>query len=116
MLLYLYDSRSDTNLTGQIVALLEDISKQGAGLRISQVFVDGKHIFYAGLGSETTVLKMVFRSTEGNPEAITTLFARSVWFDRDMQDTTDMPFRIGVKFVEPVPKSCLGCFDRRDTG
>ena len=97
--LFLYDRNKDSPLTGQVTASLLNLSKQGARLKFPQVFIDGKHLFYTALHSPTIFLSLVFRSVEGDPEKITTLLARPVWLDRDMEDST-MPFRMGVQFVD----------------
>jgi hypothetical protein len=97
--LYLYDRSNDCQLTGRVAALLVDQSQQGAGLRFSQVLTDGTHLFYAALDSDTLFIAIVCRPTDDDPEKMTTLLARPVWFDRDMEDNT-MPFRMGVQFVD----------------
>lgn len=104
--LYLYNKSNDSQLTDRVTALLLDVSRQGAGLRFSQVLIDGKHLFYAALDSDTTFLIIVFRSTDNDPEKMTHLVARPIWFDRDMEDST-MPFRMGVQFIDPAPPSVL---------
>lgn len=107
--LYLYDRSNDSQLSGRVAAMLLDLSKQGAGLKFSQVLIDGNHLCYAALDSDTIFITIVFRSTDDDPEKITTLLARPVWFDRDMGDSV-MPFRMGVQFVDQAPPSVLSRF------
>jgi len=109
--LYLYDRSNDSQLTGPVTALLLDLSKQGAGLKFPQVFIDGKHLCYAALDSDTVFIAIVFPPTDDDPEKTTTLLARPVWFDRDMEDSA-MPFRMGVHFVNQTPPSVLRHFIR----
>jgi len=97
--LYLYDRSNDCQLPGRVTALLLDQSSQGIGLKFSQVLINGNHLFYAALHSDTIFLSLVFRPKDDDPEKMTTLLARPVWFDRDMEDST-MPFRMGVQFVD----------------
>ena len=98
--LYLYDRNNDCLLPGRVTALVLDRSSQGVGLKFSQVLLDGKHLFYSALDSDTIFLTLVFQpSDDDDPEKMTTLLARPVWFDRDMKDST-MPFRMGVQFVD----------------
>ncbi|MDD3814768.1 MAG: hypothetical protein PHZ02_08985 [Desulfocapsaceae bacterium] len=103
---YLYNKSNDSQLTDRVTALLLDMSRQGAGLKFSQVLIDGKHLFYAALDSDTIFLIIVFRSTDNDPEEMTPLVARPIWFDRDMEDST-MPFRMGVQFIAPATPSVL---------
>lgn len=107
--LYLYNRSKNSQLTGRVTALLLDLSRQGAGLRLSQVLVDGKHLCYAALDSGTVFIAIVFRPIDNDSEKITTLLARPVWFDRDMDDGA-MPFRMGVQFVDQAPPSVLSRF------
>lgn len=107
--LYLYDRSNNSQLTGRVAAKLLDLSKQGAGLRFSQVLIDGNHLCYAALDSDTIFITIVFRPTGDDPEKITTLLARPVWFDRDMEDSV-IPFRMGVQFVAQAPPSVLSRF------
>lgn len=96
--LYLYDRSNDCQLTGRVTALLLDQSKLGAGLKFPQVYIDGNHLFYSALDSDTIFITIVFQPTDDDPEKMTTLLARPVWFNRDMEDS-DMPFRMGIQFV-----------------
>jgi hypothetical protein len=100
--LYLYSRNNDSLPTGRVAAMLLDLSKQGAGLKFSQVFIDGRHLCYTALDSETVFIAIVFRPTDDDPEKIITRLARPVWFDRDMEDSA-MPFRMGVQFVDLTP-------------
>lgn len=107
--LYLYNRNDDSQLTGLVPALLVDLTKQGAGLKFPQVLIDGRHLFYAALDSDTLLIALAFRPTDNDPENRTTLLARPVWFDRDMADSA-MPFRMGVQFIDQIPPSLLSRF------
>lgn len=96
--LFLYDKSNKSQLTVGVPALLLNLSKHGAGLKCSQVLIDGNHLFYAALDSDTIFLNIVFRSMEGTDKEMA-LLARPVWLNRDMEDR-DMPFSIGVQFVD----------------
>lgn len=109
--LYLYNKSNDSQLTGRVTALLLDLSKQGARLEFCQVLIDGRHLFYAALDSDTICIAIVFPPTDDDPEKITTLLARPVWFDRDMEDSA-MPFKMGVQFDKQAPPSILSHFIR----
>lgn len=110
--LYLYNKGNDSQLTGTVTALLIDLSKQGARLEFSQVLLDGKHLFYTALASDTVFIAIVFPPTDDDPETMTTLLARPVWFDRDMEDHA-MPFKMGVHFANQAPPSVLSHFIRK---
>jgi hypothetical protein len=107
--LYLYNKRNNSQLSGTVTAALIDLSKQGARLEFSQVIIDGKHLFYTALSSDTILIALVFPPTDDDPDTITTLLARPVWFDRDMEDHV-MPFKMGVQFVNQAPPSVLKSF------
>ena len=109
--LYLYNKSNDSQLTGRVTALLSDLSKQGARLEFCQVLIDGRHLFYAALDSDTLCIAIVFPPTDNDPEKMTTLLARPVWFDRDMEDSA-MPFKMGVQFDKQAPSSILSHFIR----
>lgn len=97
--LFLYDKSNKSQLTVGVPALLLNLSKHGAGLKCSQVLIDGNHLFYAALDSETIFLNIVFRPLADTDEETMTLLARPVWLNRDMEDR-DMPFSMGVQFVD----------------
>lgn len=109
--LYLYNKSTDSQLTGGVTALLLDLSKQGARLEFSQVLIGDRHLFYAALDSDTICIAIVFPPTDDDPEKMTTLLARPVWFDRNMEDSA-MPFKMGIKFVNQAPPSILSYFIR----
>ncbi len=99
VVLFLYDKSNKSQLTVGVPALLLNLSKHGAGLKCSQVLIDGNHLFYAALDSDTIFLNIVFRPLADTDEEIMTLLARPVWLNRDMEDR-DMPFSMGVQFVD----------------
>ena len=75
------------------------------------MLIGDRHLFYAALDSDTICIAIVFPPTDDDPEKITTLLARPVWFDRDMEDSA-MPFKMGVQFVKQAPPSILSHFIR----
>lgn len=103
--LCLYDQKSGTKLTREVSCCLSDISRQGAGLRIPQILIDGKHLCYAALDSDTINLILVFHDVT-DETASTVILARPIWFDRDMDDTA-LPFKIGVEFLGETSKELL---------
>ncbi|MBU0663341.1 MAG: hypothetical protein KJ990_02235 [Proteobacteria bacterium] len=107
--LFLYNRDNDSPLTGRVAAWLSDLSKDGAGLKFSKALIDGQHLFYAALDSDTIFIVIVFRPTDDDTENITTLLARPIWFDRDMEDSV-RPFRMGVHLVDHAPSSVLNRF------
>lgn len=93
----LYDMKTETKLTREVSCRLSDISRQGAGLKIPQILIDGKHLCYNALDSDTVHLILVFHDIT-DESASTVIFAKPIWFDRDMEDTV-LPFKIGVEFL-----------------
>jgi len=102
--LQLHDLSGNARLTGRVPALLTDLSRQGAGLKLPRILVDGSHLFYTALDSETTFLEIVFRATDDPPETTPPLLARPIWLNRDMEDCA-MPFRMGVQFIDEIPSA-----------
>ncbi|MBW6521732.1 MAG: PilZ domain-containing protein [Desulfoarculaceae bacterium] len=107
--LYLYDTSNNCQLTGRVSASISDLSSQGAGLKFSQALINGQHLCYAALESDTIFVTIVFQPTDDDSKNMTILLARPVWFDRDMEDST-MPFRMGVQFVDQNPPAALSVF------
>ena len=103
--LCLYDQKSETKLTREVSCCLSDISRQGAGLKIPQILIDGKHLCYAALDSDTINLILIFHDIT-DETASTVILARPIWFDRDMDDTA-LPFKIGVEFLVQASKELL---------
>ncbi len=66
--LSLYDRSNDSQLTGGVAALLLDLSRQGTGLNFSQVFIDGRNLFYVALDSDNIFITIVLRTTDDDPE------------------------------------------------
>jgi hypothetical protein len=99
--LYLYDKSTDTQLTERVPARLSDLSKKGAGLKFTQVLIDGRHLFYTALDSETIFIGIIFRPMDDASEETPPLLARPVWLNRDMEDNI-MPFRMGVQFIDEI--------------
>lgn len=110
--LRLLDLSGEARLTGRAPARLLDLSRQGAGLKFSQVLIDGRHLFYTALDSATMVIEIAFRPTDDAPEQMPPLLARPVWFDRDMEDSA-MPFRMGVQFVDLIPPAVFSRFTQK---
>lgn len=101
----LYDQNTETKLTREVSCQLSDISSQGAGLKIPQILIDGKHLCYAALDSDTINLILVFHDITDETSS-TVILARPIWFDRDMDDTA-LPFKIGVEFLDQTSKKLL---------
>lgn len=102
--LRLHDVSGNARLTGRVPALILDLSRQGAGLKFSQILVDGRHLFYTALDSETIFLEIVLRSPDDTPEKTRPLLARPIWLNRDMEDSA-MPFRMGIQFIDELPSA-----------
>ena len=103
--LCLYDQKTETKLTREVSCFLSNISRQGAGLKIPQILIDGKHLCYAALDSDTINLILIFHDIT-DETASTVIFARPIWFDRDMDDSA-LPFKIGVEFLGETSKELL---------
>jgi len=110
--LRLHDLSGESRLTGQTPARLVDLSRQGAGLKLSHVLIDGRHLFYTALDSETMVIEIAFRPTDDAPEEMPPLLARPVWLNRDMEDSAT-PFRMGVQFVDLIPQAVFSLFTKK---
>ena len=109
--LCLYDQKTGTKLTREVSCCLSDISRQGAGLKIPQILIDGKHLCYTALDSDTINLILVFHDIT-DESASTVILARPIWFDRDMDDAA-LPFKIGVEFLGQASKELLQGISRQ---
>ena len=103
--LCLFDQQTEKTLTREVSCQLSDISRQGAGLKIPQILIDGKHLCYAALDSDTIKLTLVFHDIT-DESASTIILARPVWFDRDPEDKA-LPFKIGVEFLAEASNELL---------
>ena len=85
--------------------MLSDISRQGAGLKIPQILIDGKHLCYTALDCDNISLTLVFHDIT-DESASTVILARPIWFDRDPEDKA-LPFKIGVEFLAEASTELL---------
>jgi hypothetical protein len=103
--LCLYDQQIEKAVTREVSCQLSDISRQGAGLKIPQILIDGKHLCYAALDSDTIKLTLVFHDIT-DPSASIIILAKPIWFDRDPEDKA-LPFKIGVEFLAEASPELL---------
>ena len=104
--LFLRDEESSRVLSGPQSGMLVDISQGGACLRLSSVFSDGCHLFYAPIDSPGQSLYLEFPSLTSESDKDFVIQVRPVWLDRDFSDES-MPFRVGVAFLKKLSKKML---------
>lgn len=84
-------------LAGPSPGRLVNISALGASLRISRIFTDNHHLFYAPQENPAHILYLEFILAEEAGGSIP-VPVRPVWFDRLAEEET-APFVMGVEFL-----------------
>ena len=83
-------------LAGPFSARIIDISTHGACLLVTQVLLNGFHVFYTSKESDDTVLRLSIDATSDvGPHVIT---ARPIWLNAFRQDQI-RAFKMGVEFT-----------------
>lgn len=90
---------------GQVVSpvypgVLTSISRSGAGIALAEVMADRTHLVYGPMDSDTLQLNIVFPPQGQEPPL--TLQVRPAWFNKVPESEDLPPFRLGVKFLEPL--------------
>ncbi len=94
----LQDIQTGTILPGLITATVINFSPQGACLIVPKMTIDGKHLFYNTLNSDSHYLRLSSQDQNGIAEEFT-IAARSVWMD--VCDYQGKPaFKIGIHFLD----------------
>lgn len=88
-------------LAGPFSARIIDISTHGACLLVTQVLLNGFHIFYTTRESDDTVLRLSIDETSDVGQHV--LIARPIWMDTFRQDEI-RAFKMGVEFTENLGK------------
>lgn len=101
----LQEKNSNKPIEGEIKATVLNISREGACLMVSHLFLDRTHIFFSTLGEGTHTLELHQPfSDEASPEnGSQPIVARSVWMDRYPHDP-EPSFVMGIEFLEPQNK------------
>jgi len=88
-------------LAGPFSARIIDISTHGACLLVTQVLLNGFHVFYTTRESDDTLLRLsIDETSEVGPHVLT---ARPIWMDTFRQDEI-RAFKMGVEFTEDLGK------------
>ena len=88
-------------LAGPFSARIIDISTHGACLLVTQVLLNGFHVFYTTRESDDTVLRLSIDETSDIGQHVLT--ARPIWLDVFRQDAIKA-FKMGVEFTEDIEK------------
>lgn len=89
-------------LAGPFSARIIDISTHGACLLVTQVLLNGFHVFYTTRESDDTVLRLSIDET--SEVGLHVLTARPIWMDTFRQDEI-RAFKMGVEFTENLGKA-----------
>lgn len=90
--------------------VLTSITRYGAGIALAEVMADRTHLVYGPMESEALQLNIVFPS-HGQDSPLT-LSVRPVWLDKEPENEDLPQFRLGVKFLEPLPPSIFQRLNR----
>lgn len=93
---------SDEVLAGPFSARIIDISTHGACLLVTQVLLNGFHVFYTTRESDDTVLRLSIDET--SEVGLHVLTARPIWMDTFRQGEI-RAFKMGVEFTENLGKA-----------
>lgn len=96
------DLTSGEVLAGPFSARIIDISTHGACLLVTQVLLNGFHVFYTTRESDDTVLRLSIDET--SEVGLHVLTARPIWMDTFRQDEI-RAFKMGVEFTENLGKA-----------
>jgi hypothetical protein len=98
----LQDRHTGMPLPGVLSTTVINFSSQGACLILSTLAINGKHLFYETLNSDSYNLLLCFEAQD-DVEAEFTIAARSVWMDSCHY--MDKPaFKIGIHFLDTQKK------------
>lgn len=89
-------------LAGPFSARIIDISTHGACLLVTQVLLNGFHVFYTTRESDDTVLRLSIDKT--SEVGLHVLTARPIWMDTFRQGEI-RAFKMGVEFTENLGKA-----------
>jgi hypothetical protein len=90
------DLTSGQVLAGPFSARIIDISAHGACLLVTQVLLNGFHVFYTSRESDDTALRLTIDETSDVGQQV--LIARPIWMDVFRQDEI-RAFKMGVEFT-----------------
>jgi hypothetical protein len=76
----LQESKSGESLPGSCSGVMVDISQEGVCLVLPQMLLEGKHLFFSTLNSDTYHLSLIIDNPESDDEVIS-VSARSIWMD-----------------------------------
>jgi hypothetical protein len=98
----LQEKGSSKSVEGEIKATVLNLSRGGACLMVSHLFLDRTHIFFSTLGEGTHTLEFYqpFRGETATGKTPKPISARSVWMDRYPFDR-EPSFVMGIEFLEP---------------
>jgi hypothetical protein len=84
-------------LDGEIASTVINVSKSGACLILSELFLDRIHLFFSTLKQKSHTLILDLSQQNTGDEAI--IHAKSIWMDRYPHDA-DPTFVMGIQFLE----------------
>lgn len=88
-------------LVEEITATVINVSKDGASLSFSRVFIDGVHLFFSTLGrnTHTLVLSCSVENKDCCEDFI--LEAQSIWMNSlDQEEVGRQQFLVGIEFLQ----------------
>ena len=98
----LQDRQSGLRLPGRCSGVIVDISKGGLCLVLSQILLEGKHLFFSTLDSDRYHLDLRIINPRSSDESFV-ISARSVWMDSCHYEKLPA-FKIGICFIHSQKK------------
>lgn len=106
-LVSLNQGENGPRLSREVDCRIVDFSRQGAGIRVSEVIIDKYHLFFAALESEDIVLHLDIELQNNGSPRLFSVNAQPVWFDRVLDSTSTKPFKMGVRFFKDLSEDDL---------
>lgn len=98
----LQESKSGECLPGSCSGTMVNISQGGGCLVLSQMLLEGKHLFFSTLNSDRYHLALQIDNPESSDESFE-VSARSVWMD-SCQYKEEPAFKVGLSFHDNQKK------------
>lgn len=96
--IYLSEGKDGPAISPVLNGQLMSISRRGAGIALPEIMTDRTHLAFEAMDSKTLLLIITLQLD--NRESIV-LPAKPIWFNK-MTHKHFPPFRIGLKFLEPL--------------
>jgi len=98
---FLSQGRNGRAVSPVFQGVLTSITRYGAGIALAEVMADRTHLVYGPMESETLQLNIGLPGP--GPGLSPYPLRTAVWLNKEPENENLPPFRLGVKFLEPLP-------------